>query len=260
MRTRLLAGLLLASLLLPAGARATDDDLAAFAWRQQPGTALPLGTALRDEAGRDVTLGQAFAGPPIILDLGYFHCPALCGVVRADLVSALLASGLAPGRDYRLVALSIDPAETPDDAAHAKAADLAQAGLTDGADWHYWTGPAPSVAAVAGAVGFRSRFDPQLKQFLHPAGIVVLTGAGRVSSYLLGVGYSGGDLRAAVLRAGTGGVAQASLPVLLLCFHYDPATGRYTLAIEKVLRLLAALTVLTLAGLLIALHRSPARR
>lgn len=250
---------LLAGWLLPATARA-GDDAQAYAWQQRPGAALPLATALRDEAGRDAVLGQAFGGPPVILDLGYYHCPTLCGVVRGDLVAALGASGLAPGRDYRLVLLSIDPAEGPAEAARAKSADLAQAGLKDGSDWHYLTGSPPSIAAVAETVGFPSRFDAELRQFLHPTGLVVLTGDGRVSSYLLGVGYSGGDLRAAVLRAGAGGVAQASLPILLLCFHFDPATGRYTLAIEKVLRLMAVLTVLTLGGLLVVLHRSPGLR
>ena len=259
MSSRRLPGLLLACLLLAGPARAADDPLA-YAWQQHPGAAVSPGTALRDEAGGAVTLGQVFGGPPVILDLGYYHCPTLCGLVRADLVAALGASGLAPGRDYRLVALSIDPAETAQDAAAAKAIDLAQAGLADGRDWHYLTGPPPAIASVAASVGFRSRFDPLLKQFLHPAGLVVLTGAGHVSSYLLGLGYGAGDLRAAVLRASSGGIARASLPVLLLCFHFDAATGRYTLAVEKVLRLMALLTVVTLGGTLLVLHRPRARK
>lgn len=250
--------LLLAALLLPGAARAADDP-AAFEWRQRPGAAVPATVPLRDEAGRPTTLVAALGGPPVVLDLGYYQCPTLCGVVRGDLLAALGSSGLAPDRDYRLVVLSIDPAETPADAARAKAADGQQAGLPDVPGWLYATAPADSIAAVGEAVGFRSRYDPALNQFLHPAGVVVLTGEGRVSSYLLGVGYGGGDLRAAVLRAGEGGIAQASLPVLLLCFHFDPATGRYTLAIEKVLRLMAVLTVLTLGGTMLVLHRSGPR-
>ena len=123
---------------------------------------------------------------------------------------------------------------------------------TDAAAWHYLTGPAD---AVTGAVGFHDRYDPAFRQFLHPTGLVLLTPSGLVSGYLQGVGYSGGELRAAVLRAGGGSIAQAALPILLLCFHFDSTTGRYTLAIEKVLRLMAAFTVLTLGGLLFALHR-----
>lgn len=244
---------LMAALLFPATARAAEDP-AAYVWHQRPGARLALDATLRDETGRPFALGRAFGRAPVILDLGYYDCPSLCGVVRADLMNALANGGLAAGRDYELVALSIDPAETAADAARAKAADLARAPGT-GAAWHYLTGDAGTIAAVEDTVGFPARYDERLKQFLHPAGIAVLTRDGVVSGYLLGVGYAGGDLRAAVLRAGEGGVAQAALPILLLCFHYDPQTGRYTLAIERVLRVMAGLTALTLGGLLLALHR-----
>jgi protein SCO1/2 len=237
--------------LLLAGAAPLDDPTT-FAWQQRPGAHLPLDTQLRDEHGRPFRLGDAFAGAPVILDLGYFHCPALCGLVRAGLIEALRASGLA-ARDYALVSLSIDPTEQPADAARAKAVDLGQLGAA--ADWHYLTGTPSAIAVVADAVGFRDRYDAQFRQFLHPVGLAVLTGDGVVSSYLLGVGYGGGDLRAAILRAHGGVVARATLPVLLLCFHYDPATGRYTLAILKLLRLMGGLTVLTLGGLLLLAHR-----
>jgi protein SCO1/2 len=76
-----------------------------------------------------------------------------------------------------------------------------------------------------------------------------------VSGYLLGVGYTGEDMREAVARASAGDIARSVEPVLLLCFHFDPNTGRYTLAIEKVLRLMGLLTVSTLGGLMILMHR-----
>ena len=99
------------------------------------------------------------------------------------------------------------------------------------------------MQAVADAVGFHDRFDPELKQFVHPVGIVFATPAGIVSSYLLGVGYRPGDVRLGVTRARLGSIAAAALPVLLLCYHFDPATGRYTLAIMKLLRLAGVITV-----------------
>ena len=251
--------LLLAAAMLLAPAAHAADSPSDYAWDMRRGAQVPMATVLRDEAGHDLSLAEAGAGKPVILDIGYFHCPALCGVVRADLLSALGGSGLAAGRDYALVSLSIDPAETPGDAAAAKAADLAQSPPGDGgASWHYLTGAAPGVAAVTSAVGFRDRYDPGFRQFLHPTGLVLLTRTGVVSGYLQGVGYSGGELRAAVLRAGSGGIAEAALPVLLLCFHFDSTTGRYTLAIEKVLRIMAGMTVVTVGGLVYALHRKRA--
>ena len=201
-------------------------------------------------------LADLFGGKPLILALGYFHCPNLCSVVRADLFDALRASGMTAGRDYALVALSIDPSETSADAAAAKADDL-QRYPSPGAEqnWHFLTGTADAVQAVADAVGFHDRFDPELKQFVHPVGIVFATPAGVVSSYLLGVGYQPADVRLGVTRAESGSIAAAALPVLLLCYHYDPTTGRYTLAIMKLLRLAAAITVLTIGGTLFLAFR-----
>lgn len=259
MRAPLLT-LLAALLLTTAAAPRAPEDAAELAWRTNPGAQLPLATSLHDSAGNAVPLRSLFGGKPIILDLGYYHCPGLCGLVRSDLFNALAASGLRPGTDYTVAALSIDPAETSADAAKAKAIDLAQSPFLRESDLHYLTGSAPAVAAISAAVGFRARPDRDTRQFLHPAGLVVLTKTGVVSGYLLGMGYGAGDIRAAVLRAGEGGIAQAALPVLLLCFHYDETTGRYTLAIEKVLRVMAVLTVVTLGGIMLALHRRGARR
>jgi len=248
MKLRLAALLFL--LAAPAVA-APAPDLRGFAYQQKPGSQLPLDAAFRDESGRDVRLGEISGGRPLILALVYFNCPNLCGIVRTDLFDALSKTGMTAGRDYALVALSIDPSETPHDAKAAKKDDIARYPLP-GADahWHFITGSPEAVQAVADAVGFRDKFDPQLKQFIHPAGIVFVTPKGVVSSYLLGVGYAPGDVRLGVTHAEIGSIAAAALPVLLLCYHYDPQTGHYTLAIMKLLRLAAAITVLTIGGTL----------
>jgi protein SCO1/2 len=242
--SRLLACLTL--LITMSTAAASLPDLRGLTYSQRLGNTLPLETALRDEHGAPIRLSDLTQGKPLILALGYFHCPSLCGVIRADLFHALGNSDLVGGRDYALVDLSIDPKETSADAASAKSEDIARfpaPGAEHG--WHFLTGPTAAIQSIANAVGFRDRFDPQLKQFLHPAGIVFITPTGVVSSYLLGVGYQPADVRLAVTRANRGTVAAAALPVLLLCYDYDESTGHYTLAIMKLLRLAGVITVLT---------------
>jgi protein SCO1/2 len=226
---------------------ASPPDLQGISYTQRTGNALPADATFRDERGVAIRLPHLAQGKPLILALGYFHCPNLCGVVRADLFHALEKTDLVGGRDYQLISLSIDPAESSQDAATTKAEEIARfpaAGATVG--WHYLTSQAATVHAIADAVGFRDRFDPQLKQFLHPTGIVFVTPDGVISSYLLGVGYSPSDVRLAVTRAARGTVQAAALPILLLCYDYDESTGRYTLGIMKLLRLAGALTVLVL--------------
>ncbi len=246
----------LAGIMLLTASSARAEDLSAFAFDQQPGALVPLDQPLQAEDGRTVTLRQVGQGRPMLLVLGYFHCPNLCGVVRDDLFSALSQSHLAAARDYELVAVSIDPAETAADAARAKADDMARYPLPSaGEGWHFLTAGAAGTAALQAAVGFHSRFDSAAAQFLHPSGLVLLTPAGAVSGYILGVGYQPAELERGVQQASAGVIGPAASAVLLLCFHYDPVTGRYSLAITKLLRIAAALVVLTLGVTLVVAHR-----
>ena len=127
MKLRLLIFLLFAA--PPVALGASMPDFSGLAYEQKLGSQLPLQEAFRDEAGRTVRLSDVFDGKPLVLALVYFHCPNLCSVVRADLFDALYASGMTPGRDYSLVALSIDPSETSTDATSAKADDLQRYGV-----------------------------------------------------------------------------------------------------------------------------------
>ena len=255
MRLGLLVAIVLAASSPALGA--SVPDFSGLAYEQRLGSRIPLQQKFRDEAGRDFALAEFVApGKPLILALVYFHCPNLCGVVRSDLFDALKRSGMTAGRDYSLVVLSIDPSENSDDAKAAKRDDMQSYPSPGAAEhWHFLTGSADAIRAVADSVGFRERYDPEIKQFVHPVGIVFATPTGIVSSYLLGVGYQPGDVGLGVTRAQSGSVAAAALPVLLLCFHYDPTTGQYTLAIMKLLRLAAAITAIVVAGVLFLAFR-----
>jgi protein SCO1/2 len=192
--------------------------------------------------------------------LGYYHCPNLCGLARSTLLTALGAANLVAGQNYTLAVVSIDHSETSADAHAAKAADMEAFRLPGAAGhWRYLTGDQQAIAALTDAVGYQGRFDAALKQFVHPTGIVVVTPGGEVSSYLLGLGYQPGDLRVALAKASQGTIQAAVLPVVLLCFHYDATTGRYTLSILKLLKLAAGLTVVTVAGLGLLLFRREGR-
>jgi protein SCO1 len=246
-------GSLAVSLSIGSHAAAPAVDLAQLAYVERPGTTLPMQTPLREAGGKSVQLGNLSAGLPLIVVLGYFRCPNLCGVVRASLFRAIAASGLVAGRDYALVALSIDPAESVDDAADARRSDLAAFPLSGQPSFvHYVTGSPGAIAAIASAAGFHDRPAPDApREWIHPVGVVFATAEGTLSSYLLGVGYRPQAVRLAVERARARTiVATAAKPLLLFCFHFDPTTGRYSLEVLKLLRLGAVLTVLVLGGML----------
>ncbi|WP_242011557.1 SCO family protein [Acetobacter fallax] len=230
------------------------DSMQDLAFTQRQGVSLPLDARFTDSEGRTLPLNTFIAGRPAILSIGYYRCPNLCDLEREDLLHALSLSGLKTPGDYTLLVVSVDPAETPAIAREARADDLArfpETGSEQG--WHFLVGSQEETGRLSRAVGFHSRYDNGLKQYLHPMGLIFVTPAGTVSGYVLGVGYRAGDIRQAVSLAAKGQRSAAS-PILLLCFHYDATTGRYTLAIEKLLRLAGVLTVLTLGSLLAMAH------
>ena len=225
------------------------------------GAILPLDRHFQNERGQTVDLRSAINGQPTFLILGYYACPSLCGLVRDDTLSAISRASLVAGRDYRLVFLSIDPAETPDLAAKAKTSDLERYPAPGAATaWAFLTGHQPDIDTVENAVGFHARYSVALKQFLHPAGLVVLSPDGRVSTYLLGVGFTPDTIEKAVGVARAGRVERSDNPVLLLCFHYDASVGRYSLDIMKTLRLAGVMTILGIAALVWLARRHGRRR
>jgi protein SCO1 len=217
---------------------------------------LPLDTPLRDEQGRAVQLGEYFGRRPVVLVFAYYDCPMLCTLAINGLSSALKVLSLDPGADFEIVTVSIDPRDTPAAAAAKKAGYLERykrAGAAAG--WHFLTGDQPSIDRLTKAAGFRYAWDPETKQFAHPTGIIVLTPDGRMARYLFGIEYGPRDLRLAIVEASAGKVGSPADALLLYCYHYDPMTGRYGVAIMRVMRIAGAATVLTLGGFIVVMLR-----
>lgn len=210
---------------------------------QHLGAFVPTDLALRDDDGRLLAVSQAIGSRPSILALVYYRCPNLCGLVLADLTRAL--GGVH--KDYSLLVASIDPQEGPADGADTRR----RYGGAGRGNWHFLSGDA---APLEHAVGYKARRDPKTGQLVHPAALVIVSPRGRITSYLLGLGYRSADIDTALQAAQSDHPQASPSPILLLCFHYDPATGRYSLAITRILSGMAALTVAGL-GLYIALAR-----
>lgn len=257
-RSALLLAIMLPPLAAASAAQAPPRDLTNVGVTQRLGARLPLAAAFRDESGRDVTLEDAIGGRPALLLFGYFHCSKLCSVLRAETLAGLDGAGLVADRDYRLLAISIDPHETNADAAQAKARDL-ESFPAEGAQtgWRYLTGAPEQIADVTRAAGFNYDYSAEGAEFAHPIGRVFVSAKGLVAAYLLGFGVDASALRSAIGRAAAEKTAPPAAPAMLLCFDYDPTTGRYTPAIMKLLRLLSVAAVATLAGIVFLMRRRP---
>lgn len=210
--------------------------------------AVPLDLEFRDETGRVVTLRDLANGKPMLLVPVLHECPNICGVTLAGLVNAVGAQPYEPGTDFEIVAFGIDPDEGSTEAAadierlRRAFPALASKGL------HGVTGGPENVAAVTTALGYRYAYDERIGQFAHTAAVAVLTADGRLSSWLYGVAPDPADLKLALTDAGEGRLGTWRDRLLLLCYHYDPQTGRYTSLAQGLLRAGGAATVLFLGG------------
>ena len=222
---------------------------------------LPLDIPLRDETGRAVRLGNGFGRRPVILALVYYNCPMLCTQVLNGLVAALNVMSLDAGKDFDVVAVSFDPRETPAMAAAKKDAYLTRYKRPNAADgWHFWTGDAASIEALTKAVGFRYKYDAQNEQFAHASAIFVATPDGRLARYFYGIEYPPRDLRLGLVEASAGRIGTPVDQILLFCFHYDPANGKYGAVIVNIVRLAGVATVLALAVGIWAMSRRRGHR
>ena len=209
---------------------------------------LPLDLTFRDESGKTVRLGDYFGDRPVLLTLAYYHCPMLCPMVLDGQVRSLRPLAWDLGEEFRAVTVSIDPRETPEQAAAMKKKLVTQYGRDGAADgWSFLVGDDQAIRSLAEAIGFRYRYDEANDQYAHAAALMVVTPEGRLSRYLYGIDFRPRDVRLALVEASDGKIGTLTDQLLLFCFHYDPATGQYGAAAMTSLRVAG---VLTLAGIL----------
>jgi protein SCO1 len=245
----------------PAGKSPTAALLRDVGIEQRQGTPLPLDALFRDESGREVRLGEYFADKPVVLAFVQYRCPMLCTLVLNGFLKSSQGMPLEIGRDYQVVTVSFDPREGPELASEKKkhyVRSYRREGAAEG--WHFLTGDQQAIDRLTQAVGFRYHYDPQSDQFAHASGIVVATPDGRLARYLYGIEYSPHDLRLGLVESSAGRIGSPVDQVLLLCYHYDPLTGKYGLAIAGALRIAGTLTVLALGGFLIVMIRRELKR
>jgi protein SCO1/2 len=217
---------------------------------------IPPDLIFRDETGKPIRLGDYFGKKPMILNLVYYQCPMLCGELLSGLESALRVMKFDVGKEFDVLTVSFDPRETPDMATKKKAEFLKRYGRPAAADgWHFLTGPQESIDALTKAAGFQYQYDPNTGQFAHSTAIMVLTPEGKIAQYYFGVEYAPKDLRLGLIQASDNKIGTLADQVLLYCYHYDPATGKYGAIIARVLKLSGLATILLLGALMTVLIR-----
>ena len=212
---------------------------------------LPLDLPFVDEHGKDVRLGDFFGKRPVLLALVYYECPMLCTQVLNGVTGALKTINFDVGKEFDVVAVSINPREGPGLASQKKAAYVERYGRPHTADgWHFLTGREENIKKLAASVGFRYEYDEEIQQYAHGAGVEIITPKGVIARYFYGIEYAPRDLRLGIIEASEEKIGSPIDTALLLCFHYDPTTGKYGPAILNIVRLGAVLTIVAFAAFL----------
>ena len=220
---------------------------------------LPIDATFKDETGADVKLGSYFGKRPIVLSLVYFDCPMLCTQVLNGMIASFKTISLKPGEDFDVLSISFDPRETPTLAAAKKAVyvnylpEAKRAGANSG--WHFLTGDESNIRRVTDAVGFHYRYDEGTKQFAHASAIYVVTPEGRLSHYFYGIEYAPRDVRLGLVEASQHKIGSPVDRLMLYCYHYDPATGKYGAVVMNIVRLGGVITLIGVVVLLFFLRR-----
>jgi len=223
---------------------------------------LPLDLVFTNENGQQVKLGQYFGKKPVVLALVYYDCPMLCTQVLNGMVTSFRVLPFQVGNEFDVVTVSFDPRETSALAAAKKKMyvdylpEKMRANAISG--WHFLTGDQANIAQLTDAVGFRYHYDEATKQFAHASAIMLTTPQGKLSRYFYGIEYAARDLRLGLIESSENKIGSPAEQLLLYCYHYDPATGKYGVAIMKVMRIAGVLTVLgILAMMLLLKSRNP---
>jgi protein SCO1 len=247
-------GLLMAALVaVPSLARAQDPGEPAnkkpaifekVGIDQKIGQQLPLDLQFVDDHGRSVRLGEYFGAKPVVLALAYYECPMLCTQVLNGMTGALKTLSFDAGKDFDVVVVSINPREGPGLAAEKKATYVEHYGRPQtAAGWHFLTGKDADIKKLAAAIGFRYAFDETIQQYAHGAAIYVATPKGVVARYFLGLEFPPRDLRFALVEASDNRLGTVADQVLLMCYHYDPATGKYGAIAMRAVRIGGVVTI-----------------
>ncbi len=221
---------------------------------------LPLDAAFVDETGKPVHLGDYFGKRPAVVTTVYFNCPLLCSEELDGLTSALEMVKLTPGKDFDVIVMSIDPTETPAEAAKKKAFYLKRYGRPETADgWHFLTGQKPAIDAVTSAIGFGyvqvPGPDGRLTQFAHASSIELATTDGKMAQYYLGVEYSPKDILLGLIEASGNKIGTPVANILTYCYHYDPQTNKHSLIVARVVQFGGMVTMAGLGGFIFLMFR-----
>jgi protein SCO1/2 len=215
---------------------------------------------MSDDGMRKPLRDMLVPGNPTILAIVYYRCPTMCNLVLNGLVATLKEINFVSGEDYNVLAVSFDPEETHVTAGQKKSNYLKDFGNRDAEGWTFAVGAEPEIKQLTDAVNFGYRYDAMDDQYSHGSGLLILTPDGRISRFLPGLMYPVLDTRLALVEAGEGKIGTLSDKLALLCYSYDPETGKYGLLVNRIILVACLVTIAAVAWMITSLMKIDRKR
>jgi len=216
---------------------------------EQLGKYIPLDLEFINSDGNVVKLKNYFTDKPVVFAFVYYKCPGICTPLMTEITSIINKSTLVPGKDYRVIILSMDENELTKDALEKKQAmfSLVDKQISSD-DWIFLTGKIENINKLAESTGFH--FKREGTQFIHTTSLMFLTKEGKISRYLYpgykkdsGFSVLPFSFKIAVIDATEGKVIPSIGKLLAFCFSYDPQGRTY---VFDILKIVGASTILTI--------------
>jgi protein SCO1 len=243
--------------------------LVAFAARAHEGVAGSAALGFDERLGQTAALDSVFTGEdggslrfgdlvdrPILLNFAYYRCKNECNSLLVGIAHSLGGVEASPDSAYRVVTVSVNEKEGPEDAREKKALSLAAVERPfPPSAWRFLVGSHAAIDALADSVGLS--YARKGEDFDHPLGLIVLSPKGKIVRYMNGDEFLPVDVSMSILEASSGLVRPTIAKLLRFCMSYNPESRRFGF---DVLRVSGIVITILVAGLVLYLVLSGKRR
>lgn len=209
-----------------------------------------LDTPWKTSTGEEIRLSSLFnQNRPVILVPVYYTCPMLCQVILKGLAKGLNQMQMGSEGVFDIVAFSIAPEDKPENALSRK-----EIFLKDYSEHHqtknitFLTGDETAIRTLTHSIGFKYAKDPVSGEYIHSAVLVFLSPEGKIMRYMGGIEFDARSVKLGLIEAANGKVGSFWDQILLICYHYNPQKGKYSMAVDRILQVTGTLTALGVFG------------
>lgn len=227
----------------------TPEKIEGVGIDEKLGSYIDLDITFQNDTGEPVQLNKFFTGKkPVILSMVYFSCPSLCNYHLNGLTDSLKQLELTVGKDFEIVAVSMDHRENAEVAGPKKSNYLKEYGRPESeSGWHFLTGDKTSIDKLADQIGFKFKWLEVEKEFAHASAATIMTPNGQISRYLHGIQFLPETIKFALLEASDGKIGNVVDKVLMYCFQFDPKKNKYTIYAWRFMQIGGLIMIIILA-------------